>query len=398
MIPQKNLVNHVNPVKTSLNMGQNSKDAIVRPPAEILYAEELAALKANDTGKKPPGWQLSPKSVRTFIVGSDGKALEHTWKGSAHATAIVRKFYGDDVLIDRCIVTLLGNRGLMLVGEPGTAKTMLSELLAAAISGYSTNTIQGTAGTTEDQIKYSWNYALLLAEGPTPRALVPSPVYTGLKHGAIVRFEEITRCQPEIQDALVSILSDKVLLVPELKDEDSVLFAAKGFNILATANLRDRGVNEMSSALKRRFNFETVYPIADKKLEIQIVKEQTEMLLQEAEVETECPPDVMDLLVTTFQDLRKGRTGEGIVVEKPTTIMSTAEAVAVGFSASLDAHYFGKGILQGEHIARQLVGTVLKDNPEDAKKLKHYFDVVVKARGKKHKLWNDYYKARKWLF
>lgn len=379
-------------------MSQHSKDAIVRPPAEIFYAEELAALKANDTGKKPPGWQLSPKSVRTFIVGLDEKALEHKWQGSDKSTLITRKFYGDDVLIDRSIVTLLGNRGLMLIGEPGTAKTMLSELLTAAISGNSTNTIQGTAGTTEDQIKYSWNYALLLAEGPTPRALVPSPVYTGLKKGALVRFEEITRCQPEIQDALVSILSDKVLLIPELKDEDAVLFAAKGFNIVATANIRDRGVNEMSSALKRRFNFETVNPIADKKLELQIVKEQTEMLLREAEIESECPQDVMDLLVTTFQDLRKGRTEEGTVVEKPTTIMSTAEAVAVGFSASLDAHYFGNGQLQGEHIARQLVGTVLKDNPEDAKKLKHYFDVVVKARGKKHKLWNDYYKARKWLF
>jgi MoxR-like ATPase len=374
------------------------KQNIVRPPAEILYAEELAALHANDTGKKPPGWQLSPKSVRTFLVGSEGNALEHKWQGTSTSTVITRKFYGDDVLIDRCIVTLLGNRGLMLVGEPGTAKTMLSELLAAAISGDSTTTIQGTAGTTEDQIKYSWNYALLLAEGPSPQALVPSPIYTGLQAGKMVRFEEITRCQPEIQDTLVSILSDKVLLIPELKREDSVLFAAKGFNIMATANLRDRGVSEMSSALKRRFNFETVYPIADKQLEIQIVKEQTDMLLRDAEVDTECPPDVLDLLVTTFQDLRTGRTAEGTVVEKPTTIMSTAEAVAVGFSAGLDAHYFGDGVLQGEHIARQLVGTVLKDNPDDAKKLKHYFDVVVKTRGKKNKTWNSYYKARKWLF
>jgi hypothetical protein len=176
-----------------------------------------------------------------------------------------------------------------------------------------------------------------------------------------------------------------------------VLFAGKGFNVIATANLRDRGVNEMSSALKRRFNFETVHPIADKHLEIEIVKAQTDMLLQEAEIDAQCPPDVMDLLVSTFQDLRTGRTEEGIVVEKPTTIMSTAEAVAVGFSASLDAHYFGDGKLQGEHIARQLVGTVLKDNPEDAKKLQHYFDVVVKARGRKHKRWSEYYKARKWL-
>ena len=192
----------------------------LRPPCEVLFAEELAALKAGDTDKKPEGWVLSPQAVRTFIIGSNEKKL------SGQSIAIGRKFYGDDALIDRCIVTLLGNRGLLLVGEPGTAKSMLSELLAAAISGVSTNTIQGTAGTTEDQIKYSWNYAMLLAEGPKPAALVPSPLYTAMKQGLIARFEEVTRCQPEIQDCLISIMSDKVLHVPELKGADTALFAA----------------------------------------------------------------------------------------------------------------------------------------------------------------------------
>jgi MoxR-like ATPase len=285
----------------------------------------------------------------------------------------------------------------MLVGEPGTAKSMLSEYLAAAISGTSTNTIQGTAGTTEDQIKYSWNYALLLAEGPTARALVPSPIYAGLKRGIVVRFEEITRCQPEIQDTMVSILSDKVMQVPELSGEDAVLFAEKGFNVVATANIRDRGVHEMSSALKRRFNFVTVHPISDKSLELKLVTEQTRELLSEAGVEVACPPDVMNLLVTTFYDLRTGRTEEGTAVERPSTVMSTAEAVSVSFSACLDAHYFGDGSMDGEHIARQIVGTALKDNPEDAKKLRQYFDVVVKARAKKNKAWSAYFEARKWI-
>jgi len=370
---------------------------IVRPPAEILHAKELHALESNDAERRPPGWKLSPRSVRRFITGSDGKALNHEWEGKKVSTVIRRKFYGNDALLDRCIVTLLGNRGLLMVGEPGTAKSMLSELLTAAISGTSTNVIQGTAGTTEDQIKYSWNYALLLAEGPSPRALVPSPLYTGMKKGLIVRFEEITRCQPEIQDALVSVLSDKIMPVAELAGEDGVIFAEKGFNVLATANLRDRGVNEMSSALKRRFNFETVHPIADRNLELQLVKEQTEMLLIEADVKVECSPGVMELLVTTFHDLRIGRTLEGTVVEKPTTVMSTAEAVAVGLSAGLDAAYFGQGKLESSHIARQLTGTVLKDNPDDAKKLAHYFDIVVKSRAKKSKSWQSYWEARKWL-
>ena len=370
---------------------------MVRPPAELIYAEELAALAATDSGSKPRGWKLSPRAVRQFILGSEGAALNYSKNGEKLKRIITQKFYGDDALVERCIVTLMGNRGLLLVGEPGTAKSMLSELFAAAVSGDSLLTIQGTAGTTDDQIKYSWNYALLLAEGPSVRALVPSPLYTGMKAGVLVRFEEITRCQPEIQDTLVSLLSEKTLQVPELKGDDGVLFAEKGFNVIATANLRDRGVHEMSSALKRRFNFETVAPLADKAMELKLVKEQTDAMLRESGVQVECPPDVLDLLVTAFNDLRHGRTMEGTVVEKPSTVMSTAEAVAVGHSAALDAAYFGNSRLESGHIARQILGTVLKDNPDDVKKLKQYFDVVVKARGKNNRSWQQFYEAKKWL-
>ncbi len=177
--------------------------AILREPAERLYADELARLTADDPHPKPEGWQLSPRSVRAFVLGDAARDVR-------------KKFYGDDALIDRCIVTLMSNRGLMLVGEPGTAKSMLSELLAAAISGDSTCTVQGTSGTTEDQITYSWNYALLLAEGPSPRALVRGPMHNAMEQGRLCRFEEVTRVQPEIQDVLIGLLSDKVLHVPEL--------------------------------------------------------------------------------------------------------------------------------------------------------------------------------------
>jgi MoxR-like ATPase len=369
----------------------------LRPPAEVLHAAELAALAAHDCESRPPGWKLSPKEVRTFLLGSNGTALAHEWQGKKTKTVITQKFLGDDTLVERCIVTLLGQRGLLLVGEPGTAKSMISELLAAAVSGTSLLTVQGTAGTTDDHLRYSWNYALLLAEGPSTRALVPSPVYTAMKMGALVRFEELTRCQPEIQDTLVSLLSDKAMQVPELTGGDGVVFAAKGFNVIGTANLRDRGVHEMSSALKRRFNFETVAPLADRALELRLIQDQTEALLRESSVQVECPPDVLELLVTTFNDLRHGRTAEGTVVEKPSTVLSTAEAVAVSHSAALDAAYFGDARLAPGHLARQLLGTVLKDNPDDLKKLKHYFDVVVKARAKGSRTWQEFHEAKKWL-
>jgi MoxR-like ATPase len=365
-------------------MGAPTTQAVLRAPAEQVYAAELASLAERDTGARPEGWQLSPRSVRAFVLG-DEKA------------GVTRKYYGDDALVDRCVVTLMSNRGLLLVGEPGTAKSMLSELLTAAITGDSTCTVQGASGTTSDQITYSWNYALLLAEGPSQRALVKGPVYQAMERGKICRFEEVTRVQPEIQDTLIGLMSDKVLHVPELDGEEATVFAGRGFNLVATANLRDRGVHEMSSALKRRFNFETVRPIGDRRLEARLVREQTDALLAQADVDTRVERDVVELLVTAFHDLRDGVTPEGTVVEKPTAVMSSAEAVAVAYAAALDAHYFGDGDVGGEHVARQLIGTVLKDNPEDGTKLRHYFDVVVKERARRDRQWKRVLEARREL-
>lgn len=361
-----------------------SSEKSLRPPAEVQYADELAALAKADKDPRPPGWKLSPRAVRDFVCGRD-------------KPKVLRKFYGDDAMVERAIITLAGNRGLLLVGEPGTAKSMLSELLAAAISGNSTNTIQGSAGTTEDQIKYSWNYALLLAEGPTRKALVEAPLYVAMQQGILSRFEELTRCPPEIQDCLVSILSDKLMMIPELKGEDRVLLAQPGFNVMATANIRDRGVHEMSSALKRRFNFETVHPIRELKLEIELVSRESQRMLVESQAPVTCRPDALEVLVTTFHDLREGTTGEGTQVEKPSAVMSTAEAVSVAFSAGLDAYYYGDGELTPSRVARHIASAALKDNADDIKKLKHYFDTVVQKRSKGGGAWEEFYKARKSL-
>ena len=357
----------------------------LRPAAEERWADELAVLAAADAesgAEIPRGWRLSPRSVRTFIVGDED-------------LGVTRKFYGDDPLIDRAIVTLLGRQGLMLVGEPGTAKSMLSELLAAAICGTSTLTIQGSAGTTEDHVRYSWNYALLIAEGPSRRALVPSPVYQAMEQGAVVRFEEITRCPPEIQDTLVSVLSEKQLMVPELEDGFRVS-AAQGFNVIATANLRDRGVHEMSSALKRRFNFETVRPIPDRAFEAELIASALDTELGEQRVPMS--PKVLDVLVTVFADLRTGTTATGTPVKRPETVMSTAEAVNVGVAASLSARYLGDGAVRASDIARQLVGVALKGQDEDAKRMRFYIDSVVRERAASSTDWKDFLTASQGLW
>lgn len=374
----------VPPVASDLGAPQSTNakaaEGVQRPSAEILHAEELNRLAAESADQpRPAGWRLTPRAVLRFILGDPDNG-------------VAPKFVGRRAFLERCIVALATHRGLMLIGEPGTAKSFLSELLAAAISGDSTLTIQGSAGTTEDNIRYSWNYALLVSEGPSERSLVPAPLYHGMKNGKLVRFEEITRCPLEIQDVLLSVLSDRVMTISELQDDRRSLFARTGFNIIATANTRDRGVNEMSAALKRRFSFETVPPIDDIHQEMALVRRETDRYLDRAGVPVTLTPEITELLVTTFRELRRGITTDGKGLETLSTVLSTAEAVNTACAAGIHAYYYDAGEVQPEHVVQHLVGTVLKDNPDDLKKVRHYFEHVVKKRSSP--VWKRFYDSR----
>src|SRR6202795_451484 len=241
------------------------EDTVLRPHAEQEHQAELAALAAADDRPRPPGWRLSPWAVTTYLLGGT----------AADGTEITPKYVGPRRLIEVAVATLATDRALLLLGVPGTAKTWVSEHLAAAVSGDSSLLVQGTSGTAEEAIRYGWNYARLLAEGPSRAALVPSPVMTAMAEGRIARVEELTRIPSDVQDTLITILSEKSLPVPELNGE---VRAVRGFNVIATANNRDRGVNELSSALKRRFNT-VVLPVPETiEEEIDIVQRRVEAL------------------------------------------------------------------------------------------------------------------------
>ena len=365
-------------------------------PMEDRYAEELALLAHADDGPRPPGWRLTPRAVITFIVGG-GQPVTGP-DGRSHR--IEPKFVGDRAMVERCVVTLAGERALLLVGEPGTAKSMLSELLSAAICGTSGLVVQGTAGTTEDQLRYGWNYAMLLASGPTRSALVPSPVLTAMSRGQVARVEEVTRCLPEVQDALVSLLSDRRVAIPELAgldgpDGDAAIHAAPGFALIATANLRDRGVSEMSAALKRRFNFEVVEPIPGLAAEIELVGRQARRAVERTGVEYTVDAAVLETLVTAFRDLRSGRSVEGWTVERPSTVMSTAEAVSVAASLGLAAAYLPQAPDPLSLLPGHLLGVVRKDDPADQARLLAYWDGAVRRRAAGGaRLWRQLWEGR----
>lgn len=353
---------------------------VLRQHAEKQFAHELAALQHFDDRPKPPSWKLSPSAVITYLMGGQ----------LPDGTEIAAKYVGNRRLMEIAVSTLATDRALLLYGVPGTAKSWVSEHLAAAISGDSALLIQGTAGTSEEAIRYGWNYAKLLSEGPSRAALVDSPLMRAMQDGKLCRIEELTRIPSDVQDTLITVLSEKTLPVPELNTE---VQAVKGFNVIATANNRDKGVNELSSALKRRFNT-VILPVPDSaEEEIQIVQKRVTDLGRALEIPSE-PPALEEIrrIVTIFRELRNGITEDGKTkLKSPSGTLSTAEAISVvGQGLSLAAH-FGDAILRPHDVAAGLVGAIVKDPVQDKVVWHEYLETVVKERSG----WKDVYRACK---
>lgn len=353
-------------------------ETVLRQHAEQQYAHELEELAKQDKRQRPPNWALSPWAVKTYLLG--GK-LDNGFEVSP-------KYIGNARLIEIAVATLATDRALLLYGVPGTAKSWVSEHLAAAISGDSTLMIQGTAGTDETAIRYGWNYARLLAEGPSENALVRSPMMNAMRNGRIARFEELTRIPSEVQDSLISLLSEKNLPIPELGSE---VQAAKGFNVIATANNRDKGVNEMSSALMRRFNT-VILPVPDTfDDEVSIVMRRVSELGTALELPAEKPAlEEVARVVAIFRELRNGLTEDGKTKLKvPSGTLSTAEAISVIGHGLAMAGYYSDGVLRSADLAAGITGAIIKDPVQDKAVWLEYLKTVAKERDG----WKDLYRA-----
>lgn len=369
---------HNTPTATATALATTALDSVLREHAEQQFAEELAELAKVDDRQKPPNWKLSPWAARTYLVG--GKL--------PNGFAISPKYVGNARLIEIAVATLATDRALLLYGLPGTAKSWVSEHLSAAIMGDSTLLIQGTAGTDESAIRYGWNYARLLVEGPSEAALVVSPMMRAMRDGNIARIEELTRIPAEVQDTLITILSEKTLPVPELGIE---VQARKGFNVIATANNRDKGVNELSSALMRRFNTVVLPLPATMEEEVSIVDQRVASLGRALELPAEKPAlEEIRRVVTVFRELRSGLTEDGKTkVKSPSGTLSTAEAISVMTNGLTMAAYYGDGELRADDLAAGLTGAIIKDPVQDRVVWLEYLQTVVKERDG----WKDLYRA-----
>lgn len=352
--------------------------AVIREHAEQQYAHELDELRKTDTRQRPNNWALSPWAVSTYLLG--GKL--------ANGFEVSPKYIGQRRLIEIAVATLATDRALLLYGTPGTAKSWVSEHLAAAISGCSTRLIQGTAGTSEEQLRYGWNYAELLAKGPSTQALVASPLMQAMQKGELARVEELTRIPADVQDTLITILSEKTLPIPELNSE---VQAQRGFNVIATANNRDKGVNELSSALKRRFNTVILPAPATEQEEVDIVMRRVADMGRALDLPTE-PPALQEVrrVVQIFRELRNGLTEDGKTrLKSPSSTLSTAEAISVINSGMALAGHFGDGVMKADDMASSLIGAIIKDPVQDKIVWKEYLEAVVKERSE----WKDIYRA-----
>lgn len=347
----------------------------LRKPAEETYAAEIEAL-SRDAGQKPTGWRMTPRSVVTYLMG--GKAKD--------GTVISPKYVGDQRLMETAVATLITDRALLLLGVPGTAKSWVSEHLSAAISGDSTRVIQGTAGTDENQIRYGWNYAQLIANGPSRAALVPTPLMRAMEEGTLCRIEELTRMGSDVQDTLITVLSEKMMPIPEL---NSAAYAARGFNVIATANNHDKGVNDLSSALKRRFNVVTLPLPSGVEDEVSIiVKRVAEMATGLELPEPKNVAEEVRRVVTIFRELRGGATEDGrITLKTPSGGLSTAEAIGVMVSGISECAYFNEGVLTAETIGGSMLGAIIKDPVQDRAVLDEYLETVLRRRP----AYQDYY-------
>jgi MoxR-like ATPase len=351
---------------------------VLRRHAEQQYAEELDELLKSDERPRPPSWKLSPWAVKTYLLGGILPG----------GFAVSPKYIGNARLMEIAIATLATDRALLLLGVPGTAKSWVAEHLSAAISGDSTLLVQGTAGTDESTLRYGWNYARLLAEGPSMAALVPSPIFRAMQDGKIARVEELTRVGSDVQDALITILSEKTLPIPELNSE---MQARQGFNVVATANSRDRGVNELSSALQRRFNIVVLPVPADLEQEVEIVSRRVSEIGRALPLPAEKPAlEEIRRVVTIFRELRNGATEDGKTrLKSPSGSLSSAEAISVMNHGLAVAAYFGDGMLRAGDIAAGLTGAVVKDPVQDRVVWLEYLKTIVKER----EGWKDLYRA-----
>ena len=320
-------------------------DDMLRAPAEAKYADELDWLESIDDGPKPFSWRLSPGWCGCSCSAPSGRRLDRD---------IAQKWFGDRSFVERSIVTLASDRGLLPDRRPRHRQELARR---AARGGHLPRLDPGRAGHRRH---HRGPHQVLVERvhgdrpGTVPRRDDPSPIMTAMDQGVIGRFEELTRATSDVQDALISILSEKYVSIPNstTTTSSSPSPASRSSRPPTAATGRQRPVLGPQAAVQLR-----AHPGGD-----QQAQRGRDRPVPHRRAAAPAPDragraaHLLDILLQSFADLRAAAAAAASDDEKLESALSTAEQIGVLEDAILHSHFFGDRTLRAQTLGGSLVG------------------------------------------
>jgi len=171
--------------------------------------------------------------------------------GEGLRTEIGKAVVGQDAAVDLMMVSLLSEGHVLLEGVPGTAKTLLSQTFAAALS-----LRFGRIQFTPDLMPGDLLGTNLFNFQTNTFTLTKGPIFTEL-----LLADEINRTPPKTQAALLQAMNERAVTIDGV-DHD----LGEGFMVIATQNpIEQQGTYPLPEAQLDRFLFKVVidYPARD---------------------------------------------------------------------------------------------------------------------------------------
>src|SRR6188472_1811222 len=178
--------------------------------------------------------------------------------------AIGAVIFGQDLVVERALVTVLSGGHALLVGVPGLAKTKLVETMGVVL-GLDARRIQFTPDLMPSDILGSE----VLEENPGGKRsfrFIPGPVFAQL-----LMADEINRASPRTQSALLQAMQEQHVTVAGTRHD-----VPKPFHVLATQNpIEQEGTYPLPEAQLDRFLMQIDVDYPDATAERRIVFETT---------------------------------------------------------------------------------------------------------------------------
>ncbi|HZP21008.1 MAG TPA: MoxR family ATPase [Bauldia sp.] len=182
----------------------------------------------------------------------------------AARAAIARVIYGQEIVVERTLITILAGGHGLLIGVPGLAKTKLVETLGTVL-GLSTRRIQFTPDLMPSDILGS-EVMDVGADGSRSFRFIRGPVFAQL-----LMADEVNRASPRTQSALLQAMQEHHVTVAGTRHD-----LPAPFHVLATQNpLEQEGTYPLPEAQLDRFLLQIDVRYPDREAERRMLFETT---------------------------------------------------------------------------------------------------------------------------